>query len=33
MNAFLSKKVGGKAMDPSFDPSRLTPVSVDFASA
>jgi|TARA_R110002072_G_scaffold165535_2_gene318786 amidase len=27
MNAFLSKKVGGKAMDPSFDPSRLTPVS------
>lgn len=32
LNAFLSKKVGGKMMDPSFDPSRLTPVTDGLAA-
>lgn len=27
LNAFLSKNVGGKMMDPCFDPGRLTPVT------
>lgn len=32
MNAFLSKKVGGRSMDKSFDSSRMTPVSDGLAA-